>query len=565
MMRLHIGRFAPARPWATPGSPVVVEAALSTRAALTVRARVELLDEDGTVAAVERVLRLPAGRSVRSFRLPLPNVPRRGYGLRLTATDRVARTLATAGSAVEAIEGWWESPRHACLTEFDPGRDPEPAAIRLTDWHVTVVQFYDWMWRHYRYEPPRGAEFVDPLGRRLSHATVRAAVRACHRRGLAALAYGAVYGAEGEYVERHPEEVLRDAGGRPLGLGGRFHIMDLRPGSAWRRRLLREYERACRRFGFDGIHMDTYGPPHAGIAADGARVELDRVYPDLIAEAAERLRRSDGHRRVLLNAVDGWPLEAVASAPAAASYVELWPPAVRYADLVRWVQEARRVAPGKAIVIAAYLSSFRDAGTDPVARAGVVEAAHLLCSLLFAAGAYPHLLAEDDRLLVEGYYPAARSLRRIEAESLRAAWTFSARHVHLISDPRAREAETGDVELLDMRGERIPVARDPQAGRVWLRGTELPDGRRALQLVDLRAQADDRWDAVRQASRPAVGWRIRLGASPVSVRAFTPWPSGRRLGARGPAASDDAPRCFALPGFRRWLLVLARARQDQEA
>jgi dextranase len=524
---------------------------------VTARARLELLHEDGSVAAVERALRLPAGRAIRSFRLPLPNVRRRGYGLRLTVTDRAGRTLARADSAAEALAGWWESPRHACFTEFGPGRDPQPAASRLADWHVTVVQFYDWMWRHYRYEPPRGPDFLDPLGRRLSLTTVRVAVQACHRQGLAALAYGAVYGAESEYVERHPDEVLRDAGGRLLGLGGRFHIMDLRPSSAWRQRLLREYERACRRFGFDGIHMDTYGPPHAGIAADGSRVELDRIYPALIAEAAERLRRTDGHRRVLLNAVGGWPLEAVASAPAAASYLELWPPDIRYADLVRWVRRARRAAPGKAIVIAAYLSSFRHVGADPVARAGAVEAAQLLCSVLFAAGAYPHLLAEDDRLLVEGYYPAALPLRRGEAESLRAAWTFSARHVHLISDPDAREIGTEGVELVDARGERIPITRNPAAGGVWLRATELPDGRRVLQLVDLRLQANDRWDAIRQPSPPAVGWRIRLGPA-ASVQALSPWPTRDPGSATALLVPDDGNGGWVLPGFRRWLIVLPR-------
>src|SRR5258705_13668282 len=100
--------------------------------------------------------------------------------------------------------------------------------------------------------------FLDALGRRVSHAAVRAGIAAGHDAGIATLAYGSVYGAERAYVERHPDERVFDEAGEPISLGGTFFINDLPPERPWRRRLLPEYPRAGRTVGFAGGHMDTY-------------------------------------------------------------------------------------------------------------------------------------------------------------------------------------------------------------------------------------------------------------------------------------------------------------------
>ena len=70
---------------------------------------------------------------------------------------------------------------------------------------------------------------------------------------------------------------------------------------------------------------------------------------------------------------------------------------------------------GRAVVIAAYISALRAAGADRRGRAGAVEAAILLTSVIAAAGGYHHVLAEGDRVLVEGYYPEARRLPAAES------------------------------------------------------------------------------------------------------------------------------------------------------
>jgi dextranase len=353
------------------------------------------------------------------------------------------------------------------------------------------------MYRHCRYAPPRDRTFRDVLGRRVSPAAVREGVHVCHRTGIAALSYGSVYGAEREYADAHPAERVFDEAGTPLSLGDTSFLTDLRPGSPWRRRLLREYVRACRDFGFDGIHMDTYGEPHHVVAADGTPFRFEDLYPGLIEEAAGRLA-SEAGRRVVFNCVAGYPLDAVAPSPAAALCLELWPPASRYRDVVAWIEHAREVGGSRAIIIAAYVSALRDTVAVPERRAEAEEAVILLSSVIMAAGGYHQILAGGDRALVEGYYPAAARLSRHAARELQAAWRFGARYVHLVSDPRLVAAPSDDVELTDSAGRVIPTSAHPEAGHVWLRVARAPTGLRVVNVVDLRGQQDDRWDARRQ-------------------------------------------------------------------
>ena len=546
MTAVAIERFGPTRPWSRAGSTIDAQVALRATRPVAIDLVVELIDGIEVVDRATLEVELLPGRHSVALPVRLPDRRRRGYGLRLSVHG-TGRTLVRA-SAVEALDGWWDAPRHAALIRFERAG----AATRVTalrDWHVTVTQAYDWMWRHYRFRAPT-EPFTDALGRRVSHDAVRAAVAAGHDVGLAALAYGAVYGAEPEYVANHPDEVLRDEAGAPLGLGGTFHIMDIRPGTPWRRRLLEEYEDACRGFDFDGIHMDTYGPPYRGIAADGAAVELDRVYPGLIAEADARVRATDPRRRVLFNCVEGWPLAAVADAPAAALYLELWPPDDRFSDLVRWIDEARRLAAGRAVVIAAYGAAMKDPPTEPAARVRAFEATLLTTVVITAAGAFHHTLAEAGRLLVEGYYPAAVVMRRGEATALRTAWRFGARALHLVSAADARPLAVDDLELRTSDGALAPMSHVPSAGKVWVRATSTDAGP-VVQLIDLRGQTDDRWTEPRDVGPASDGWTLRWPAASAPI-AGSPWT------ARGEFAALRLGRergTWRLPAFRRWLVV----------
>ena len=315
------------------------------------RARVELalesLDLDAVVARSTEQRRLPRVPGACGWAL----APAREAAWLWTAprVRRPDRSCAgdVPSTAIEAIDGWWESPRHAALIEYTT-RAPRRCPVSGR-WHVTVAQAYDWMWRHYRYTPPDGRtrSRTRSVGPSRTARCARPSVAA--RVGIAILAYGSVYGAEPEYVDRHPDDRVFDATGEPLSLGGTFFINDLRPGSAWRRRLLAEYGRAMRALPLRGHpHGHLWSAVDRSGASDGRSRRSGSCTPDSSRRPPDASARS-GWARVLFNCVEGFPLEDVAPAPMAALYLELWPPDDRYRHVVDWIDRARAVANGRAV------------------------------------------------------------------------------------------------------------------------------------------------------------------------------------------------------------------------
>ena len=132
-----------------PDDPIEIEVRGATEAM-----RISLWRLDQRVASVDVEL----GESVACF---APH-PEGGYGVEgngaRTALDVLADPLSRA--------------RYGFVSDYTAGRDVEGVVDNVRRLHLNAVQFYDWMYRHARLLPPTD-DFVDPLGRKLSLATVR--------------------------------------------------------------------------------------------------------------------------------------------------------------------------------------------------------------------------------------------------------------------------------------------------------------------------------------------------------------------------------------------------------
>jgi len=130
-----------------------------------------------------------------------------GYGadafFRLTDGEGT-RLIGPLSTAFDVARHWKLAPRYGFLSDFAPGeRGRLEDADSLLKFHLNVVQFYDWMYRHDELVP-REDVFVDPMGRTLSHAVVREKIDALRRRGMASIAYAAGYAALKDFHAAHP-------------------------------------------------------------------------------------------------------------------------------------------------------------------------------------------------------------------------------------------------------------------------------------------------------------------------------------------------------------------------
>ena len=175
----------------------------------------------------------------------------------------------------------------------------------------------------------------------------------------------------------------------------------------------------------------------------------------------------------------------------------------------------------------------------------------LLGAVIAASGAYHHTLAGGDRLLVEGYYPAAVPMQVGEVSEMRALWRFSARYLHFLSDSRSEPVDTSGLRLGNAAGDLVPWSKRPEAGAIWVRASRTPGGQTILHLIDLRTQRDDLWDTPKLP--PARSPRLRFSwdalGSPVAA---SPWADDGDATTLSGGATGE----WVLPEFRRWLMVV---------
>jgi dextranase len=511
-----------------PDEPLVLDAA-----GVVGRGEVRLLRLDEEVA----LARVRAG----ARRVELPPQPEGGYGIELGLGSG-----ARWNGALDVLADPLRRPRYGFVSRFDAGRDPGPVVEHARRFHLNVVQFYDWMYRHASLLPPR-PRFRDALGRELSLTTVRRLAAGLRAAGSAPLGYAAVYAVGRDELPRWEHALLLDGAGKPWTLGKDFLWIVDPSDRDWSRQFGREL-RAALDVGFAGFHLDQYGAPQRALRRDGTEVDLADAFPRLIRS----VRRAVPDARLIFNNVNHFPTWTTARAPVDVVYVEVWPPHTTLAHLVDLVARARALAPGKPVVLAAYLSCF---GRAPE-REGVA-AAQLLTATVASSGGFHLLHGEEGAVLIDPYYPNHHRLGASAVRALQPWQDFAVRYGDLLHDERAVDvtrAVTGGINE-ELRVEApVPVATDPVAGSLWVRVVETAEGR-VVHLVDLSAQTTDGWDEPKTPLRRLAGVSLRVTSSSAAV-AQPHTPGLRSLKAERSGRSAT----FALPAIRGWAVVLLRGR-----
>jgi len=433
---------------------------------------------------------------------------------------------------------------------------------------LDVVQFYDWMWRHYALMPPSD-EFTDALDRQLSLRVVRDKVRACRERGMAALGYAAVYGAEPEYALAHPDEMLYDAGGEPYSLEKLFYIMNIHRGNPWRTRILDEMARAVRDVLFDGLHLDQYGFPKDQTFGPKPRAtpyDLSEDFPPFIDDARVAVREARAGTRVIFNAVGNWPIETVAPTTQDATYIEVWPPYDGYADLQTLILDARRLAPAKQVILAAYLTPLKGATGDKLLAAEA--ATRLTSAAIWANGGFHLLMGERDAALCDPYYPAYATMAPAFARVMRRYYDFVVRYENALADSRLVTA-TGARGREAVRVEGIATSPVAEPGTVWTVTRAMP-GLHTVSLINLRGATEATWNTPQPTPLSLHDVEVEVRVDGIVRTAFAASPDGESLHAI-PLAAHPVQRGAStwvdvrLPRLDYWSLIVVKTEPEGEA
>lgn len=517
----------PSRATFAPGDPIDIEVRGSEGPV-----ELSLWHLDRKVAATT----LPAGETVARF---APR-PEGGYGVE----------AAGARTAVDVLADPLQRPRYGFVSNYAEGRTTVGAVDQVRRLHLNAVQFYDWMYRHATLLPPQDT-FEDALGRRLSLDTVRRLASDMRAAGALPMGYAAVYAVGREAWPTWRHAGLFRADGTPWTLGEDF-LWNVDPThEGWIAHLADQLRLARDEVGFAGFHLDQYGAPKRALRADDTEVDLAAAFPALVDRLAVELPDS----RMIFNNVNDFPTWATAHARQAAIYIEVWPPHERWTHLAGLVEKARALAPDKAPILAAYLSSY----TDDEAAANAAE--RLLLATAWSHGGGVLLHGEEGAALTEAYYVNHHPLGPSSLAATRRSYDFAVRYGDLLFDPSSVDVTRtvlGGVNQEIRITAPVPVATDPRPGTLWTRAMRTEYGL-LLSLIDLSAQTDDRWDAGKRIPQPLGGVRVaieRVRRAPDEVLCADP--DGHPGLAQLPTALEGLHDVAALPEFRAWTLVLVR-------
>ena len=512
-----------------PGELITLEAVIESRGASKGELSLTCCHLAQAVETYNFPVSLEDGRQALPISFTLDSKAPRGYGIEAELVDDLGNETSVESTAFDVQESWLSYPRYGFLTDFQPNRMGDSALKWLARFHINGLQFYDWQYRHDQLLPLKEV-YTDPLGRELSLTTVRNLIETAHEKGIAAMAYLAVYAASLPFAEGHQAWRLFDEQGQPSNFEDFLGLMDPSPGSPWVDHLLKECERTLSGLPFDGLHIDQYGEPKIGFKESGEPIDLPAAFQTFI-ESVKEIRPEAS---VTFNAVKNWPIDELAEAPQDFVYIELWPETPTYQDVFEIVHGGRAKSGGKPVVIAQYIPA------EHVANIRLSDA------LIFSLGGSRIELGEESRLLADPYFPKHQSIPEDLQQVLQCYYDFAVRYGELIG-PSAETLEDADISLPEGL---LPVVRRQ---RDWV----------ALHLINFTGIEGTHWCDMHPAPQKLLDLSISLPKDWNVRAAWFASPDVKQIGlTRLDISNEDERIHLVAPSLEYWSMVALEIEED---
>lgn len=410
------------------------------------------------------------------------------------------KMIHSKSTAFDILDSFKYAPRYGFLSDFSQSDLEDKDDLReMNKYHLNVVQYYDWMYRHHDLIPKTDI-FIDPLNRELSLSAIKDKINIAHKYGMKAIGYGAVYAAAPDFYRENKELALYKNNGEVFGFADFLYIMDISREGKWHDHIINEFYKAVK-LGFDGIHMDQYGYPKEAISnANGEEKvrNLREEFPILIDDTREYIESKGESVNLIFNAVNNWPVDTVANSKEDVVYIEVWPPNDTYQDLYNLIINAKKYAPEKQVILAAYMNPFLEELNIPEDKAE--NSTLLTMATIFASGGFHLLLGEKDGVLCDPYYPKYRIMGNEDFKNkLRSYYDFIVKYEELIHDFDI--IDTTMVNTGGINGEYsfkgIKSCPKAEAESVWALIKEKP-GYKIINLINYSEIKDMNWNVPKE-------------------------------------------------------------------
>lgn len=418
----------------------------------------------------------------------------RGYMVEVFDGNEGAETIYTS-IAVDVSSDWTRFPRYGFLSDYSllSTEQIEGVLDKLCRHHINGLQYYDWHNKHHMPLPVSGStpasSWKDIINKTVYFNTVKYYIDAAHNRNMRSMFYNLIYGAwsgaesdgvsEEWYVFTDPGHTNRDF--HPLSSPFLSNIYMLDPSNTnWQNYILNENQIVYEYLDFDGFHMDQLGDRGARYRYDGSSLNLSQTYGPFI----EAVKVDAPGKKNVMNAVNQYGQQGIASAPTDFLYTEVWSPNDTYEDLANIIRINDTYSGGsKNTVLAAYVNY------DMADSKGYFNTATVLMAdaVIFAFGGSHLELGEH--MLGKEYFPNNNlDMKADLTQALVKYYDFMTAYQNLLRDG----ATFNIVDLHSLDGKITPGKWPVSTGSVAVIAKK-KDKIQILHLINFKDSQTDEW------------------------------------------------------------------------
>jgi GH15 family glucan-1,4-alpha-glucosidase len=330
-----------------------------------------------------------------------------GYLVNVDLGDSVYAT-----SAIDVSSDLKKFPRYGYSCDFGTGETSTQSTNLINeiaqDYHINMVQYYDWMYKHEKNFPsPTATTWNDLFGNTISKSSLQQRIDQGHALNQKAFAYQMAYMVREGYENNGVSKAWGlyknrsyNTNYNPLDISTISNIDQLNfplegnPGPIlltmnpqnkdWQNFMIGQYKDAINTLSFDGIQVDQMGSFWGDISKydyNGKLVDLGKTFSSMINNAKTQLTTNNPSKNLLtMNIVNGaapgadnfstWDI--VNNANTDFAFSEIWGNSPSYNSLKKYIEYEKQTS-GKPMVLAAYMNQNDNAGTSYEVETGTTS------------------------------------------------------------------------------------------------------------------------------------------------------------------------------------------------
>ncbi|MCW3807503.1 glycoside hydrolase family 66 protein [Plebeiibacterium marinum] len=423
-----------------------------------------------------------------------PSEDFKGYMAEVYMEENGTETIyATIG--IDVSSEWTKFPRYGFLSDYSQLEegDIEEVMEGLNRHHINGIQFYDWHNKHHKPLPFNdgnpASSWKDIINKEVYLSTVKSYISTAHRYNMKTMYYNLIYGAWGDaqedgvdkqwYVYKDNTHSNKDF--HPLSSPFLSNLYVLDPSNTlWQDYYSLENNLVYQHLDFDGFHMDQLGDRGIVYDYDGIQLNLSQSFEPFI----NAMKSGAQEKYNVMNAVNQYGQQGIASAATDFLYTEVWSPNDSYNDLSGIIRQNDVYTGGeKNTVLAAYVNY------DLASQQGYFNTPSVLMTdaVIFAFGGAHLELGEH--MLGKEYFPNNNlSMKEDLKTSLIAYYDFQVAYQNLLRDGGTFNA----VSLQSLDGKLIFSNWPADIGEVGVIAKRL-ENRQIISLINFLDATTTNW------------------------------------------------------------------------